>query len=139
MPSKVIPKNLARRRKPERTDATALFKEESKPAWKPDSIESHRVRMDRINLEILKLLSERASHANEIGRIKHSSGGAVYLPGREREVIEAMIAANPGPANDFRSGKVAALNFLKGQVMKLSKGKANPGVVGEILERKLKS
>jgi len=29
-------------------------------------------------------------------------------------------------------------NFLKGQVMKLSKGKANPGVVGEILERKLK-
>ncbi|HYA78983.1 MAG TPA: hypothetical protein VED19_00570, partial [Candidatus Nitrosopolaris sp.] len=48
------------------------------------------------------------------------------------------IAANPGPANDFKSGKVAALNFLKGQVMKLSKGKANPALVGEILERKLK-
>jgi chorismate mutase / prephenate dehydratase len=78
-------------------DATSLFKEESKPAWQPDSIESHRVRMDRINLEILKLLSERAAHANEIGRIKHSSGVAVYLPGREREVIEGMIAANPGP------------------------------------------
>ena len=78
-------------------DATALFKEESKPAWKPESIESHRVRMDRINLEILKLLSERAAHANEIGRIKHSSGGAIYLPGREREIIEGMIAANPGP------------------------------------------
>ena len=39
----------------------------------------------------------------------------------------------------FKSGKVAALNFLKGQVMKLSKGKANPALVGEILERKLKS
>ncbi len=51
---------------------------------------------------------------------------------------DEVIAANPGPANDFRSGKAAALNFLKGQVMKLSKGKANPGVVGEILERKLK-
>jgi aspartyl-tRNA(Asn)/glutamyl-tRNA(Gln) amidotransferase subunit B len=51
---------------------------------------------------------------------------------------DEAIAANPGPANDFRSGKVAALNFLKGQVMKLSKGKANPAVVGEILERKLK-
>jgi len=49
-----------------------------------------------------------------------------------------VIAANPGPANDFKSGKAAALNFLKGQVMKLSKGKANPAVVGEILERKLK-
>jgi len=49
------------------------------------------------------------------------------------------IAANPGPANDFRAGKAAALNFLKGQVMKLSKGKANPALVGEILERKLKA
>jgi aspartyl-tRNA(Asn)/glutamyl-tRNA(Gln) amidotransferase subunit B len=48
------------------------------------------------------------------------------------------IAANPGPASDFRAGKAAALNFLKGQVMKLSKGKANPALVGQILERKLK-
>ena len=52
---------------------------------------------------------------------------------------DEAIAANPGPANDFRSGKTAALNFLKGQVMKLSKGKANPGIVGEILEKKLRS
>ena len=36
-----------------------------------------------------------------------------------------------------RRGKAAALNFLKGQVMKLSQGKANPALVGEILERKL--
>ena len=55
----------------------------------------------------------------------------------ERFCDEA-IAANPGPASDFKAGKVAALNFLKGQVMKLSKGKANPALVGEILERKLK-
>ena len=41
-------------------------------------------------------------------------------------------------STDFKSGKAAALNFLKGQVMKLSKGKANPALVGEILERKLK-
>jgi len=51
---------------------------------------------------------------------------------------EEVIAANPGPAADFKAGKVAALNFLKGQVMKASKGKANPALVGEILERKLK-
>ena len=47
------------------------------------------------------------------------------------------IAANPKSAEDFRAGKAAALNFLKGQVMKLSKGKANPNLVGEILQRKL--
>ncbi|HWD17746.1 MAG TPA: Asp-tRNA(Asn)/Glu-tRNA(Gln) amidotransferase subunit GatB [Verrucomicrobiae bacterium] len=51
---------------------------------------------------------------------------------------DQAIAANPGPAADFKAGKMAALNFLKGQVMKLSKGKANPNLVGEILERKLK-
>ncbi len=35
--------------------------------------------------------------------------------------------------------ELAALNFLKGQVMKLSRGKANPALAGEILERKLKN
>jgi aspartyl-tRNA(Asn)/glutamyl-tRNA(Gln) amidotransferase subunit B len=49
------------------------------------------------------------------------------------------IAANPNSVADFKSGKAAALNFLKGQVMKLSKGKANPNLIGEILEKKLKA
>ncbi len=53
-------------------------------------------------------------------------------------LCDQAIAANPGPVADYKAGKAAALNFLKGQVMKLSKGKANPNVVGEILERKLK-
>jgi len=52
---------------------------------------------------------------------------------------DQAIAANPGPVADFRAGKAAALNFLKGQVMKLTKGKANPALVGQILERKLES
>src|SRR5476649_754742 len=51
---------------------------------------------------------------------------------------DEAIAANPNPVADYKAGKVAALNSLKGQVMKLSKGKANPSLVGEILERKLK-
>jgi aspartyl-tRNA(Asn)/glutamyl-tRNA(Gln) amidotransferase subunit B len=52
---------------------------------------------------------------------------------------DQVITANPGPVADYKSGKAAALNFLKGQVMKLSKGKANPNLAGEVLERKLKS
>jgi aspartyl-tRNA(Asn)/glutamyl-tRNA(Gln) amidotransferase subunit B len=51
---------------------------------------------------------------------------------------DQVITANPKPAADFKAGNAASLNFLKGQVMKLSKGKANPQMVGEILERKLK-
>jgi aspartyl-tRNA(Asn)/glutamyl-tRNA(Gln) amidotransferase subunit B len=58
--------------------------------------------------------------------------------GAIEKFCDEVIAANPGPAGDFRAGKVAALNFLKGQVMKLSKGKANPNLIGEMLEKKLK-
>ncbi len=52
-------------------------------------------------------------------------------------LCDQVIAANPKPAADFKAGNAASLNFLKGQVMKLSKGKANPQLAGEILERKL--
>jgi aspartyl-tRNA(Asn)/glutamyl-tRNA(Gln) amidotransferase subunit B len=54
-------------------------------------------------------------------------------------LCDEVIKANPKPVADFKEGNAASLNFLKGQVMKLSKGKANPQMVGEILERKLKA
>ena len=67
----------------------------------------------------------------EKGLAQVSDTGAI------EKFCDDAIAAHPGPAADFRAGKVAALNFLKGQVMKLSKGKANPALAGEILQRKL--
>jgi len=54
-------------------------------------------------------------------------------------LCDEVIAANPKPAADFKAGNLASMNFLKGQVMKLSKGTANPALVGEILQRKLKA
>ena len=54
-------------------------------------------------------------------------------------LCDQVIASNPKPAADFKAGNLASLNFLKGQVMKLSKGTANPQLAGEILERKLKA
>ncbi len=52
-------------------------------------------------------------------------------------LVDQVIAANPKPVADFQAGNPAPLNFLKGQVMKLSKGQANPVVTSEILQRKL--
>ena len=69
----------------------------------------------------------------EKGMAQVSDTGAI------EKFCDEAIAANPNSVADYKSGKSAALNFLKGQVMKLSKGKANPNLVGEILERKLKS
>ncbi|MBL6766169.1 MAG: Asp-tRNA(Asn)/Glu-tRNA(Gln) amidotransferase subunit GatB [Verrucomicrobiae bacterium] len=67
----------------------------------------------------------------EKGWVQESDTGALEA------WCDEVIAANPGPADDFRNGKGAAINFLKGQVMKLSRGKANPAMVGQLLEKKL--
>ncbi|HEX8294661.1 MAG TPA: Asp-tRNA(Asn)/Glu-tRNA(Gln) amidotransferase subunit GatB [Chthoniobacteraceae bacterium] len=50
---------------------------------------------------------------------------------------DQAVAANPKPVAEYKAGKLQSINFLKGQVMKLSQGKANPGMISEILTRKL--
>jgi hypothetical protein len=74
-----------------------------------------------------------AAIVQEKGLAQVSDTGAI------EKFCDEAIAANPAPVADYKAGKVAALNSLKGQVMKLSKGKANPALVGEILEKKLKA
>jgi aspartyl-tRNA(Asn)/glutamyl-tRNA(Gln) amidotransferase subunit B len=53
-------------------------------------------------------------------------------------VIDEVIAENPGPAEQFRKGKEGALNVLVGQVMRKTKGAANPAMAGELLRQRLK-
>src|SRR2546423_1919912 len=53
-------------------------------------------------------------------------------------VIDEVVAANPNQLEQYRSGKEALFGFFVGQVMKASKGKANPKVVNERLREKLK-
>jgi aspartyl-tRNA(Asn)/glutamyl-tRNA(Gln) amidotransferase subunit B len=69
----------------------------------------------------------------EKGMKQESDLGAIEV------FCQEIIASNPKSAEDYKAGKGAAINFLKGQVMKLSKGKANPNLVGEILARLLSS
>ncbi len=53
------------------------------------------------------------------------------------EAVAAVIAANPQPAADYRAGKKQALGFLVGQVMKQTKGQANPAMVRDLLAKSL--
>lgn len=59
----------------------------------------------------------------------------------DRSAIEAMIdeiiAANPGQVEQYRAGKEKLMGFFVGQVMKASKGRANPQIVNELLREKL--
>ncbi len=52
-------------------------------------------------------------------------------------LVDEAIAGNPKSVEDYRAGKTAALQFLMGQVMRQSKGKANPPMVIELLKQKL--
>ena len=57
--------------------------------------------------------------------------------GALEKIIDEVIAANPANVEQYKAGKDKAFNALVGQVMKASKGKANPGQVNELLKAKL--
>jgi aspartyl-tRNA(Asn)/glutamyl-tRNA(Gln) amidotransferase subunit B len=52
-------------------------------------------------------------------------------------IVDGVIAANPQPVADYRAGKVAAVGRLVGEVMKATRGRANPGVVTELIKSRL--
>jgi aspartyl-tRNA(Asn)/glutamyl-tRNA(Gln) amidotransferase subunit B len=58
--------------------------------------------------------------------------------GAIESLIDEVIAANPDQVAQFRAGKEKVLGFFVGQIMKQSKGKANPGQVNQILRNKLR-
>jgi aspartyl-tRNA(Asn)/glutamyl-tRNA(Gln) amidotransferase subunit B len=57
--------------------------------------------------------------------------------GEIREVVKQVIADNTGAVADYASGKQQALTFIIGQVMKATRGRANPGMVKEIIIQEL--
>jgi aspartyl-tRNA(Asn)/glutamyl-tRNA(Gln) amidotransferase subunit B len=55
------------------------------------------------------------------------------------KIIDEIIAANPKQVEQYRAGKKTVVGFFVGQVMKASKGQANPQMVNELLAKKLES
>jgi aspartyl-tRNA(Asn)/glutamyl-tRNA(Gln) amidotransferase subunit B len=53
-------------------------------------------------------------------------------------IIDGVIAGNPKQVEQYKSGKAAVLGYLVGQVMKASRGQANPAAVNEALKKKLR-
>ena len=52
-------------------------------------------------------------------------------------IVDQVIEDNPGTTQDYRDGKQKAIGFLGGQVMKATRGKANPQMVNQLLRQKL--
>lgn len=71
--------------------------------------------------------------AKEKGLVQISDAGAI------QSMVEEVLDANPQAIEDFKNGKDRAVGFLTGQVMKKSKGQANPGMVNQMIREALKN
>ena len=75
----------------------------------------------------------------------HPSRPASYFNGdricnakNAKQIIEQILDANPGEVEKYRAGKQKVFGFFVGQVMKATRGQANPQLVNELLREKLK-
>jgi chorismate mutase/prephenate dehydratase len=64
------------------------------------SLEELRKRIDELDSQLVELLNERARVVVEIGRLKNKTGGQIYAPDREKEVLAQVAKANKGPLPD---------------------------------------
>lgn len=69
--------------------------------------------------------------------IKEKGLAQISDEGALAAIIDGIISANPQSVEDFRAGKERAIGFLVGQVMKATKGQANPGLVNKLLKEKM--
>ncbi len=81
--------------------------------------------------EMYKTGKDAETVVQEQGLVQVSDTAAI------EQVISDVIRANPGQAAEYKAGKEKLFGFFVGQVMKASKGKANPDVVNQLLKKKL--
>ena len=81
--------------------------------------------------EMYKTGKDAETVVKEQGLVQVSDTGAIEA------IIDGVIRANPGQFADYKAGKEKLFGFFVGQVMKASKGKANPELVNQLLKKKL--
>ncbi len=69
----------------------------------------------------------------EKGLVQMSDTGAL------EEIVAQVLAANPGQVTDYRNGKTQIIGYFVGQVMKSTRGQANPKMVNAILKKRLEA
>lgn len=81
--------------------------------------------------EVFKTGRDPAEIVKERGLVQISDEGELT------RIVDEVLAANPAVVADYRGGKEKAFTFLVGQVMKATRGKANPALVNKLLKEKL--
>ncbi len=98
------------------------------------------VEQKKITEKTAKKLLEDLSEKHFDVRKHISDQGLEMMSGDDsiEKFCDQVISENPKVVDDFKSGKQEALNFLVGQVMRLTRGKAHPGRTKEIIQKKIK-
>ncbi len=123
-----------------RLKATGAEIEQSPISMRGVAVSADLVESGAISGKMLKDLYDQSFARNqdfpevyeEEGRPRQSSDTAAL-----EKVVEEVVAANPKQHEQYRAGKKATLGFFVGQVMKASKGQANPQLVNELLVKRL--
>ena len=107
---------------------------------KPEAIPPLIVRVDsEINIGMAKSVFEEMYNTGKDSEeiIKEKGISQISDTSELEKIVVEVINSNMQPVADYRAGKETALKFLVGQVMKATKGRANPQVVNEVLKKKL--
>ena len=97
---------------------------------------SENVISGKIAKQILPKMLESGDDPNDI--VEREGLKQVTDEGAIAAIVDQIIAKNPDNVAEYRSGKEQLIGWFVGQVMKESRGKANPGVVNKLLREKLK-
>jgi len=89
----------------------------------------------RIAKDVFEVMFETGKNAGVI--VEEKGLKQVSDTGAIEAIIDEIIAANQGQVEQYRAGKTKLMGFFVGQVMKATQGKANPGVVNQLLKPKL--
>lgn len=118
-----------------------------------NNIELSEAKVTPEGLAVLLELIKKGSISNKMGKevfeimfkegkdpeaiIKEKGFVQISDEGQLNKIIAEVIANNPKSVEDFKSGREQAIGFLVGQVMKATKGQANPGIVNNMLREML--
>ena len=81
-----------------------------------------------------KVFKELVEQGGDPAKIVEEKGWVqISDEGKLKEIVSDVLQANPQSVTDYRNGKDRALGFLVGQVMKATKGKANPKMVNQLI------
>jgi len=124
-----------------RLKAKGIDLEDSPISMKGVAISSDLVESGAISGKILKdlydLCFERSQDFPEV--YEKEKPQQITDAAAIEQIVDQVLAQNPKQLEQYRAGKTTMLGFFVGQVMKLSKGQANPKLVNELLAKKLGS